>query len=103
MLFDDSKLSDRDKEFVSELESELSKTGMNSVAADMFIHNAVTFNRLLEVLEVRGQIRTHDRKYVKGILSASEWGDAENNYDPMKELLSIFGDTFSGKSDGKDK
>lgn len=103
MLTDLIKLSDSEKEFATDLNSLLLETDMNSVVAEMFVYNAVTLNRLLQVLEFRGHIRAYDKKYIKGTLSILEWQDAENNYDPMKELFSIFGDTFKGKSDVEDK
>ena len=94
-------LTEKETDLVSAFESDLAD--VDSKVVTLLMNNVIGFCRLMHILELRADIRKHDKKYITGELSRDAWVSAEKDYDPMQELLSIFGDPLSGKSNGKDK
>lgn len=94
-------LSDNEKVVVDSLKTALVDVDLSIVVT--LINNTIMLNRLVNILELRTDIRKYDEQYISGQLSADAWKSAEKDYDPMQELLSIFGDSLLGKSDEQDK
>ena len=94
-------LSDNEKAVIDNLKTSLVDVSPSIVV--MLISNTIMLSRLTNILELRADIRKHDKKYIAGELSRDAWISAEKEYDPMQELFSMFGDPLSGKSNGKDK
>jgi hypothetical protein len=94
-------LTEKEKDLVSAFESDLAD--VDSQVVTLLMSNVIGFCRLMHILELRTDIRKHDKEYIACKLSTDEWKSAEKEYDPMQEFLSIFGDPLSGKSNGKDK
>ena len=101
MLPNYDNLTEKEKDLVSAFESDLAD--VDSKVVTLLVSNVIRFCRLMHILELRADIREYDKEYIAGKLSTDRWKSAEKEYDPMQELLSIFGDPLSGKSNGKDK
>lgn len=94
-------LSDNEKVVVDILKTALVDVDPSIVVT--LINNTIMLNRLVNILELRTDIRKYDEQYISGRLSADGWKSAEEEYDPTSELLSMLGYGNLGKSDEQDK
>ena len=93
-------LSDNEKVVVDNLKTSLVDVAPAIVVT--LISNTIMLSRLTNILELRADIRKHDKKYIAGELSRDAWISAEKEYDPMSELFSMFGYGNLGKSNAQD-
>lgn len=82
-------LSDNEKVVVDSLKTAL--VDVNPAIVVTLINSTIMLSRLVNILELRTDIREYDRQYISGQLSADAWKSAEEDYDPMAELANMFG------------
>ncbi len=93
-------LSDNEKVVVDNLKTAL--VDVNPSIVITLINSTIMLSRLVNILELRTDIREYDKQYISGQLSADAWKSAENDYDPMAELANMFG-VSKGDIDEQDK
>lgn len=82
-------LSDKEKVVVDGLKTAL--VDVNPAIVVTLINTTIMLSRLVNILELRTDIREYDRQYISGQLSADVWKSAEKDYDPIEDLANMFG------------
>ena len=82
-------LSDNEKVVVDSLKTAL--VDVNPAIVVTLINSTIMLSRLVNILELRTDIREYDRQYISGQLSVDTWKSAEKDYDPVAELAEMFG------------
>lgn len=93
-------LSDNEKVVVDGLKTAL--VDVNPAIVVTLINTTIMLSRLVNILELRTDIREYDKQYIGGQLSADAWKSAEKDYDPIAELANMFG-VSKGDLDEQDK
>ena len=84
-----NNLSDKEKVVVDDLKTAL--VDVNPAIVVTLINTTIILSRLVNILELRADVREYDKQYIMGQLSADAWKSAEKDYDPMAELANMFG------------